>query len=144
MALARLTVPRRPPTDAAAGDFNLDRGLFVYEFEGWTILAGRTDADNERLSLRIARPVDWWFHVRSLPGSHVVLRARDGEEPGREVLDAAAAVAAYHSKGRSGGTVPVSCTRGQYVSKPRGTAPGTVSIRKARVLKVRPALPSGA
>lgn len=132
---------RRPPKDDAADDFTTDRGLFVYEFDGWTILAGRTDADNERLSLRIARAGDWWFHVRSLPGSHVVLRAREGEEPGRQVLDAAAAVAAYHSKGRSGGSVPVSCTRGQYVSKPRGAEPGTVSIRKERVLKVRPALP---
>ena len=115
---------RRPPKDDAAADFVTDRGLFVYEFDGWTILAGRTDADNERLSLRIARAADWWFHVRSLPGSHVVLRAREGEEPGRDVLDTAAAIAAYHSKGRSGGSVPVSCTRGQYVSKPRGAEPG--------------------
>ena len=115
--------------------------MYVYDYEGWTILAGRTSADNERLSIRIARQGDWWFHVRSMPGSHVVLRAREGEEPSRVVLDTAAAVAAYHSKARSGGSVPVSCTRAQYVSKPRGAELGTVSIRKERILKVRPALP---
>ena len=128
---------------AQADDFSSDKGLFVYEFDGWTILAGRTDGDNERLSLKIARPADWWFHVRSMPGSHVLLRARDGEDPGRDVLDAAAAVAAYHSKARTGGSVPVSCTRAQFVTKPRGAERGTVSIKKERVLKVRPGLPEG-
>ncbi len=118
-----------------------DRGLFVYSYHGWTIVAGRTDADNERLSLRVADPEDWWFHVRSMPGSHVLLRAKYAEEPARDVLNAAAAVAAYHSKARSGGSVSVSCTRAKFVSKPRGAEPGTVSIRKERVLKVRPGLP---
>lgn len=140
MGIGGLTVGRRD-SERVEPDLSTDKGLFVYEYEGWMILAGRTDADNERLSLRIARPADWWFHVSSVPGSHVVLRARDGEVPGRAVLEAAAAVAAYHSKARSGGTVPVSCTRAEYVSKPRGAETGTVSIRKQRTLKVRPALP---
>ncbi len=124
-------------------DYTGDKGLFVYEYDGWTILAGRTDADNERLSLKIARAADWWFHVRSMPGSHVLLRAREGEEPAKDIIEMAASVAAHHSKARSGGSVAVSCTRGQYVSKPRGADRGTVSIRKERVLKVRPALPEG-
>lgn len=108
---------------------------------GWIVLAGRTDADNDELSVRLARPNDWWFHVRGMPGSHVVLRARDDAEPDRSVLEGAAAIAAYHSKARAGGVVPVSCTRAQFVSKPRGAKPGTVEIRKERVLKVRPGLP---
>ena len=51
----------------------------------------------------------------------------------------AAAIAAYHSKAREGGVVPVSCTRARYVTKPRGAKAGTVQIRKEVVLKVRPA-----
>jgi predicted ribosome quality control (RQC) complex YloA/Tae2 family protein len=102
------------------------------------VLAGRTDADNERLSLKIARADDWWFHVRGMPGSHVVLRAREGEEPDRATLERAAAIAAWHSKGRTGGRVPVSCTRARFVSKPRGAPQGTVSIRKETVFQVRP------
>jgi predicted ribosome quality control (RQC) complex YloA/Tae2 family protein len=115
---------------------------FDYTLPGdWTVLAGKTDADNDRLSLNVAKPDDWWFHVRGMPGSHVILCARPGEEPGKDTLKLAAAIAAYHSKARNGGVVAVSCTQARYVSKPRGAKPGTVSIRKDRVLKVRPAIP---
>jgi predicted ribosome quality control (RQC) complex YloA/Tae2 family protein len=108
---------------------------------GWIVLVGKTEADNDELSLRIAAPNDWWFHVRGMPGSHVVLRAQEDVEPDRATLERAAAIAAYHSKAREGGIVPVSCTRAKYVSKPRGAKPGTVTITKERVLKVRPGLP---
>jgi predicted ribosome quality control (RQC) complex YloA/Tae2 family protein len=107
---------------------------------GWKVLVGRTDADNDYLSLRLARPNDWWFHVRSLPGSHVILQTRPGEEPDRQTLKRAAALAAYHSKARQAGVVAVSCTRARYVTKPHDAPAGTVQIRKETVLKVRPAL----
>ena len=108
---------------------------------GWKVLAGKTDEDNECLSLKVARANDYWFHVHGVPGSHVVLQGPDDEEPDRETLKAAAAVAAYHSKARNAGVVPVSCTRAQNVSKPRGAKPGTLQIRKETTIKVRPALP---
>lgn len=108
---------------------------------GWTVLVGKTDADNDRLSLKVARLDDWWFHVRGMPGSHVLLRAEENREPDRETLKRAAAVAAYHSKAREGGVVAVSCTLARHVTKPRGAKPGTVEIRREIVLKVRPALP---
>jgi predicted ribosome quality control (RQC) complex YloA/Tae2 family protein len=108
---------------------------------GWKVLAGRTEADNDRLSLRLAGPADWWFHVRGQSGSHVVLQGPAGAAPDRETLRAAAAVAAWHSKARGGGLVTVSCTQARYVSKPRGAPPGTVQIRRETVLRVRPALP---
>ena len=123
-------LPRRPPR------------LYTYTLaEGWTILAGRTDADNDRLSLRMARPNDWWFHVRGMPGSHVILQVPSGPEPSNAILRQAAAVAAYHSKARAGGTVAVSATRARFVRKPRGAKPGTVQIRRETVFKVRPSLP---
>jgi predicted ribosome quality control (RQC) complex YloA/Tae2 family protein len=116
--------------------------VFEYQLpQGWQVLAGRTDEDNDQLSLRMAAPNDWWFHVKGLPGSHVVLRVPSDQEPDRSILKQAAAIAAYHSKARQGGVVPVSATRARYVSKPRGAKPGTVQIRKEIVLKVRPALP---
>jgi predicted ribosome quality control (RQC) complex YloA/Tae2 family protein len=108
---------------------------------GFRVLVGRTDRDNEVLSLKIARQDDYWFHVRAMPGSHVVLQAPEGVEADRRTLEAAAAIAAYHSKARNAGVVPVSCTRARNVSKPRGAKPGTVEIRKETVLKVRPGLP---
>ena len=115
--------------------------IYEYELPGdWKVLAGKSDADNDFLSLKAANPNDYWFHVRGMPGSHVILRAKPDEDPGRETLKCAAAVAAYHSKARSGGIVAVSCTRARYVTKPRGAKPGSVRIRKESVFKVRPGL----
>jgi predicted ribosome quality control (RQC) complex YloA/Tae2 family protein len=121
-----------------------DQEVTVYEYElpgGWKVLAGKTDEDNDLLSIRLAHPEDWWFHVRGMPGSHVLLRHRPDEEPDRETLKGAAAIAAYHSKAREGGMVSVSCTRAKYVTKPRGAKPGTVTIRRESLLKVRPWIP---
>ncbi|MFA5688225.1 MAG: NFACT RNA binding domain-containing protein [Kiritimatiellales bacterium] len=110
--------------------------------DGWEILAGKTDADNDRLSLRAARPNDYWFHVRGLPGSHVILCSATGEAPGNHLIKTAAAVAAWHSNARTAGTVSVSCTQVKNVSKPRGTKPGTVTIKKEKTIRIKPALPS--
>ena len=111
---------------------------------GHRVMAGKTDADNDRLSLKVAGPKDWWFHVRGMPGSHVVLKIAADREPDRQTLERAAAIAAYHSKARKGGVVAVSGTLARYVTKPRGAKPGTVSIRKERTFKVRPTLPETA
>ena len=114
-------------------------GILQYALpDGWVAYVGRTDAANDYVSLRLARPRDRWFHVRGMPGAHVVLRVDDAREPDRATLERAAGLAAYHSKARTGGVVPVSTTEGRHVSKPRGAKPGTVEIRKESVLKVRP------
>ena len=118
------------------------RQITEYRLEdGWELLVGKNDRDNDHLSLRMAGPNDYWFHVRGMPGSHVVLKARRGIEPDRRILETAAAAAAYFSKARNGGVTAVSCTRARYVTKPRGAKPGTVSIRRETVYRVRPAAP---
>ena len=109
--------------------------------EGWQALAGKTDADNDRLSLKTASANDLWFHVHGQPGSHVILQGPDGEKPATDQIKAAAAIAAWHSKMRNAGTVPVSCTEAKHVSKPRGAKPGTVHIKREKIIKVRPGLP---
>lgn len=123
---------RRPP----------EPRVWRYELPGgWIVLAGRTDADNDRLSLKLAKPNDWWFHVKGQPGSHVVLQVPAGEEPDRETVRAAAAVAAWHCRLRESKQVAVTGTRARYVTKPRGAKPGTVQVRKEETFKVRPAVP---
>jgi predicted ribosome quality control (RQC) complex YloA/Tae2 family protein len=135
-------MPGKPPIE---DDDNLADDIRRYARPGgWVVLAGRPDAANDRLSIKLARPNDWWFHVRGMSGSHVVLRAREGEEPDRDTLKQAAAIAAWHSKARSGGVVPVSGTLARFVTKPRGAKPGTVSIRRETNFKVRPAIPDTA
>ncbi len=109
---------------------------------GWELLAGKTDLDNELLTFRVASATDYWFNARGLPGSHVVLRHAEHSDAGRDVLEIAAAAAAWYSKARGGGTVAVTCTRARHVKKPRGAKRGTVRVRRERILKVKPCLPS--
>ena len=116
--------------------------LWRYELPGgWVVLAGKADQDNDHLSIKMAKANDYWFHVKGLSGSHVVLQVPAGEEPDNRTIKDAAAVAAWHSKKRESKQVAVSCTRARYVTKPRGSKPGTVQIRKEKVLKIRPAIP---
>ncbi|MDX2472820.1 MAG: NFACT RNA binding domain-containing protein [Candidatus Krumholzibacteria bacterium] len=116
--------------------------LWRYELPGgWIVLAGRTDQDNDRLSLKIAKANDFWFHVKGLSGSQVVLQVPAGEKPDNATLKLAAGVAAWHSKKRESRQVAVSCTEARYVTKPRGAKPGTVEVRKEKVLNVRPSIP---
>jgi len=125
-----------PRTPAEPGRF------WAYELPGgWQVLAGRTDADNDLLSTLLVEPDDWWFHAADLPGSHVLLRAQPDREPDKDTLKLAAAIAAWHSKGKDGGTMGVSCVRGRDVKKPRGAKPGLVNIRNETTLRVRPAVP---
>jgi predicted ribosome quality control (RQC) complex YloA/Tae2 family protein len=115
--------------------------ILKYQLPGaWILLVGASDRDNDYLSTRLAQPNDWWFHADGVPGSHVILRAKAEEEPRRETLRQAAAVAAYHSKARGAGTAKVHCTRGRHVTKPRGSKSGSVRVSEGTVLKVYPSI----
>lgn len=109
---------------------------------GWQVFAGKSSWDNEQLSLHFARPDDHWFHAGNHAGSHVILRAPSPEvRPDQALLLRAAAIAAWHSKGRHEGLCKVDYVPARLVSKIKGSPLGTVSIGKPRRLKVRPALP---
>jgi predicted ribosome quality control (RQC) complex YloA/Tae2 family protein len=123
-------------------DYNIQPDCWIYELsDGFEVWAGKTDADNDLLSLKTAKANDLWFHVRGMPGSHVILRHPEGDKPGSATVKAAAAIAAWHSKARNAGTVAVSCTEAKHVGKPRGAKPGSVIIKREKTIKVRPALP---
>ncbi|HSR88285.1 MAG TPA: NFACT RNA binding domain-containing protein [Pontiella sp.] len=108
---------------------------------GYEVLAGKTDADNDILSLKLAAPGDLWFHVRGLPGSHVILRHPESRKPDSAAIRQAASIAAWHSKARNAGIVPVCYTESRHVGKPRGAKPGSVTLKREKIVKVRPALP---
>jgi hypothetical protein len=107
---------------------------------GFEILIGRTDRENDELTHRTASPGDLWFHAQGCAGSHVVLRGGRGSVPSR-IVQAAAEAAAWFSKARNSGTVPVIYTEKRYVRKPRGSRPGTAACLRGKTLFVTPRLP---
>ena len=107
--------------------------------DGFEVLIGKGDAENDQLTFKVADNLDFWFHVASVPGSHVVIRNPDKlSELPRSVIERAAELAAYHSKARDGGKVEVHMARIADISKPRGFAPGKVILKKWVGLRVYP------
>lgn len=112
--------------------------------DGWEIRVGRSNAENDELTHRFAHPNDIWLHASGVPGSHVVLRMGGRtDNPPREILQIAAAIAARFSKAKHAGTVPVLWTRKRYVRKPRGAKPGLAACTHEKTVFVRPELPGG-
>ena len=93
--------------------------------DGFEVLAGRSNVQNDELTTRTGRRTDYWFHTQRLHGSHVILRC-DGMEPTALAIGQAAAIAAYYSQGREGGKIPVDYTMLRFVRKPSGALPGKV------------------
>jgi predicted ribosome quality control (RQC) complex YloA/Tae2 family protein len=114
------------------------RGFREVLVEGFEVLVGKGDADNDRLTLRVGEPHDFWLHVAGFAGSHVIVRNPDRlEELPRAVEERAAELAAWHSKARNArGKVEVHLCKVSDVSKPRGFAPGEVRLRTWRSVKV--------
>jgi predicted ribosome quality control (RQC) complex YloA/Tae2 family protein len=110
--------------------------------EGFEVLVGRGDEDNDHLTFHVAEPRDLWLHVAGgTPGSHVVVRNPEGAEVPKQVVERAAAAAAWYSKARGAPKVEVHVCRVSDVSKPRGAPVGLVELAKWKSLKVKPEAP---
>jgi predicted ribosome quality control (RQC) complex YloA/Tae2 family protein len=90
---------------------------------GYRVLVGRSSKENDELVRRASRE-DYWLHARDRPGAHVIVKNPTQREVPRDVLEQAAQLAAYYSKGRDAQKVPVSYTRVKYLR--RGGRPGLV------------------
>ncbi len=113
--------------------FPLDGG-----FEVWV---GKSSANNDLLTMKYAKPHDLWFHVRGASGSHTVLKMHGSEPPPRAVIQQAASIAAYYSKMRNAGSVPVAYCERKHVRKPKGAAAGAVVMEREKTILVKPGLP---
>jgi predicted ribosome quality control (RQC) complex YloA/Tae2 family protein len=126
---------------AAKADAKPGAGIREYRSPlGWRILVGKSGAGNERLTGRIAAPEDFWFHVRDYPGAHVVLKGA-GVQPPDEAIQAAGAVAAWHSGARAERSVDVSYARRKNVRKVKGGPAGKVVLGESLTVRVRPGIP---
>lgn len=105
--------------------------------DGFEILVGKNNRQNDQLTLKTAKATDLWLHTQGIAGSHVIIKT-DGKQPPEQTIFEAAQLAAYHSKGRSGSQVPVDCTAVKFVKKPAGAKPGMVIFTNNKTLFVTP------
>jgi len=106
--------------------------------EGYEVLIGKGDAENDELTFALAAPGDFWLHVAGgVPGSHIVVRNPEKLDTlPRAVLERAAELAAWHSKARAARRVDVHLCRVADVTKPRGAPPGQVELRRWERVRV--------
>lgn len=105
--------------------------------DGFTVLVGRNNLQNDKLTLKTAKGGDWWFHVKAAAGSHVIVVTEGQPVPDR-TLEQAAILAATHSKAASSAQVPVDYTRAKNVKKPAGAKPGRVIYVEYQTAYVTP------
>ena len=103
--------------------------------EGIPIYVGKNNRQNEYLTNKLAHSSDTWLHTKDIPGSHVIIKAK---EFGEETLNEAAILAAYYSKAKHSSQVPVDYTLIKYVKKPSGAKPGFVIYDNQKTLYVTP------
>ncbi len=104
--------------------------------DDFEILVGRSNAQNDELTTKLARRTDIWLHTQKVHGSHVIIRC-DGLEPPERTIEQAAILAAYYSQGRDAGNIPVDYTMVKNVRKPSGSLPGKVIYTEYKTLIIR-------
>ena len=112
------------------------RGPAQFSLSGVTALVGRNARENEEVTFKLARRDDLWLHVRERTGAHVILQG--GAVMSDQVVAEAAALAAYFSEGRSDSAVDVDVAPVRAVRKIPGGAPGRVTYRDFRTIRVAP------
>ncbi|NJD23715.1 MAG: DUF814 domain-containing protein [Melioribacter sp.] len=110
----------------------------------YNIYVGKDSKNNDMLTTKFAKQNDFWFHARSVSGSHVVLRVENTKETvPKNILHKTASVAAFYSKAKTSKLVPVTYTLKKYVVKNARHEPGQVTVTKEKVLLVKPEIPVG-
>ncbi len=128
------SAPKKRETEKSYRTFDVD--------ERWFVVVGRSNFENDEITFQVAKPNDYWFHAQGVPGSHVVLRSRGGNDaPAARVIERTASIAAHFSKAKHSSLVPVIYTQRKYVRKFRGAKPGQVTCEREKMVMVPPILP---
>lgn len=134
----------RPLREWSAGELKIQEAqkpavpFKVYTFQGYDIFVGKNAKNNDQLSFKYAHKDDLWLHAKDVPGSHVIIRQKAGQNVPEPVLEYAAGLAAYFSKRKTDTLVPVAYTPRKYIRKRKGDPPGAVVVAKESVIMVPP------
>ena len=108
-----------------------------YIIDGYTVLVGRNNKENDYLTLKYANKNDIWFHTKDFHGSHTILKIdTNSSYPNNDLLVKVAQIAVQHSKARNSSNVPVDYCEVKYVKKPSGSKPGMVIYTNNKTLYI--------
>lgn len=115
----------------------IDSKPYKFSKNGFEILVGRNNLQNDLITTKTASKNDIWFHTKGIHGSHVII-ITDKKVPDDDTLVYAANLAAYYSKARNSNQVPVDYTPIKYVKKPMGAKPGMVIYTTNKTIYANP------
>ena len=114
---------KRPATKK--GQHKKSAPLHFVTSDGYHIYVGKNNYQNEEVTFKIATGNDWWFHSKTIPGSHVIVKANNEELPDH-IFELAASLAGYYSTGRDQDKIEIDYTQKKHLKKVAGAAPGYV------------------
>lgn len=112
--------------------------LHYVSSDGYDIFVGKSNLQNDELTLRMAEPTDIWMHTKDIPGSHVIIRTGGKSELPEATMEEAANLAAFYSKAKNSSMVPVDYTQRKNIKKPNGAKPGMVIYLTNRTIYITP------
>lgn len=127
----------KKPKNKNKKGFNVSPLEFVTS-DGFTVLVGRNNKENDFLTLKSSFSTDIWLHTKNIPGSHTIIKTKGNPTASDTAIYEAAALAAYHSKAQKSSQVPVDYTNIKNVKKPNGAKPGFVIYDSYSTVYVQP------
>lgn len=117
---------------------SISKPFIDFHIDGFNIMIGKNAKGNDELLRHYTSKDDIWLHARNVSGSHVIVKSDSNTNLPAVTLEKIAQIAAWHSKGKNDTLCPVIYTRRKYVNKPKGAAPGKVTIQREEVILVNP------
>ncbi|MCM1309083.1 MAG: NFACT family protein [Butyrivibrio sp.] len=130
-------IKSRPSAGKKRPECSKSKPLHYISSDGFHIYVGKNNIQNEELTFKFASGNDWWFHAKSIPGSHVIVKT-DGRELPDSTFEQAAALAAYYSVGRAQEKVEIDYVERKFVKKVNGGAPGFVIYHTNYSMNIAP------
>ncbi|CAN5476593.1 NFACT RNA binding domain-containing protein [soil metagenome] len=109
-----------------------------FEFKSYKIWVGKNAGANDTLTLKHSYKEDLWLHAKDVPGSHVLIKYQSGKPFPKDVIEQAAALAAWYSKRKNESLCPVAYTQKKFVRKRKGDPAGAVVVDREETILVEP------
>lgn len=115
----------------------VSKPLHYISSDGFHMYVGKNNLQNEEITFKLANGGDWWFHSKTFPGSHVIVKC-EGKELPDQTFEEAAKLAAFYSKGKEQEKVEIDYIERKHVKKVAGAKPGFVIYHTNYSMAIEP------